>query len=181
MNRLPLLMPLLAAALFAHAPALLAKKSDRDQPIQIDADRIVVDQRERVHRFSGNVRLQQGTIEIRADEVTVVQDDQGFRTGTAVGKGRLATFRQQKEGSNEWITGEAERLDYNARAEVLTLTGRARVTSGADLVEGAIIRYEVSNETYHVTHTGATSSAPGGRVRAIIQPKTQPPGGKSHE
>ena len=180
MNRM-ITFALISTVLVTHPPILWAKKNDRHQPIQIDADLIVVDQRQRIHRFSGNVHLQQGTLEIRADEVTVVQDDQGFRTGTAVGKGRLATFRQQKEESNEWITGAAERLDYDARAQVLTLTGRARVTSGADLVEGAVIRYEINTETYHVTRNGAVSSAPGGRVRAIIQPKTQPPGEKSHE
>jgi len=157
------------------SPPTLAKKSDREQPVRIDADRITVDERERVHRFEGGVLLQQGTLEIRADEVIVTQDDQGFRTGTAIGKGRLATFRQQKEGSDEWITGEAERLIYDARAERLTLTGKARVTSGGDLVEGAVIVYEVGSETYQVTRSGAASSAPNGRVRAIIQPKNPPP------
>lgn len=179
MNRL--FAPLLLLLLFAVPIAALAKKSDRHQPIEIDADTITIDQRERGHRFVGNVRLQQGTLEIRADEVVVIQDDQGFRTGQAIGKQQLATFRQQKEGSEEWITGQAEQLDYDARAERLTLRGRARVTSGADLVEGAVIVYQIANETYHVTHTGAATSAPNGRVRAIIQPKNQPPGGKSHE
>lgn len=170
----PLALTALTALIVALPGPLFAKKSDRDQPVAIDADRITVDERERTHRFEGNVLLRQGTLEIRADEVVVTQDDRGFRTGTAIGKGRLATFRQQKEGSEEWITGEAERLDYDARAERLTLTGRARVTSGADIVEGAVIVYEVANETYRVTKSGATSSAPNGRVRAIIQPKNPP-------
>ncbi|MCX7946090.1 MAG: lipopolysaccharide transport periplasmic protein LptA [Hydrogenophilus sp.] len=164
---------LLLLLLSLHPLPSSAKKSDRQQPVEIDADRITIDEKSKTHHLEGNVRLQQGTLEIRADEILIRQDAEGFRHGTAIGKNRLASFRQQKEASSEWITGEAERLEYDARAERLTLSGRARLTSGPDLVEGAIITYEISSETFRVTHAGAPSSAPSGRVRAVIQPKNR--------
>ncbi len=166
---------LTVGAVLLSSTSAQAERADRHQPIEIDADRILVDDRERVHRFLGQVRLKQGTLEIRAEEVIVTQDDTGFKTGTAIGGKTLATFRQKKERSDEWITGEAERMIYDARAERLTLTGRARVTSGADEIRGAVIVYDIARETYEVTSAGAASSAPGGRVRAVIQPKNSAP------
>ena len=86
---------LLLCLLFVLAvPLAHAEKADKQKPIEIDADRIHVDDRQKVHVFEGNVLMKQGTLEIRGDRVVVTQDEQGFKTGVATAQGgRLATFR----------------------------------------------------------------------------------------
>ena len=164
-----LLLPLWLA--LAAAPAY-AEKADKQKPIEIDADRIHVDDRQKIHIFEGNVLMKQGTLEIRGDRVVVTQDEQGFKTGVATAQGgRLATFKQKRDNSDEWVTGEAERLEYDARTNKVKLIGRARATSGQDEVRGAYIEYDQNTDQYYVTTAGGTSSAPSGRVRAVIQPK----------
>ncbi|MDD2407480.1 MAG: lipopolysaccharide transport periplasmic protein LptA [Tepidiphilus sp.] len=164
-----LLLPLWLA--LAASPAY-AEKADKQKPIEIDADRIHVDDRQKVHIFEGNVLMKQGTLEIRGDRVVVTQDEQGFKTGVATAQGsKLATFKQKRDNSDEWVTGEAERLEYDARTNKVKLIGRARATSGQDEVRGAYIEYDQNTDQYYVTTAGGTSSAPSGRVRAVIQPK----------
>ena len=105
---------LLLTTVLALAGALqpaLAEKADRDQPVNIEADRLTVDDRNKVHIFEGGVILTQGTLVIRGDKLVVTQDAAGFQNGvaTAAGKG-LATFRQRRDGSTEYVEGEAERI-----------------------------------------------------------------------
>ncbi|WP_028874090.1 lipopolysaccharide transport periplasmic protein LptA [Tepidiphilus margaritifer] len=152
-------------------PLAHAEKADKQKPIEIDADRIHVDDRQKVHVFEGNVHLQQGTLEIWGDRVVVTQDEQGFKTGVATAQGgKLAKFKQKRD-NGEWVTGEGERLEYDARTSKVKLIGRARATSGDDEVRGAYIEYDQNTDQYYVTTAGGTSSAPSGRVRAVIQPK----------
>jgi len=164
---------LLLCLLFVLAvPLAHAEKADKQKPIEIDADRIHVDDRQKVHVFEGNVLMKQGTLEIRGDRVVVTQDEQGFKTGVATAQGgRLATFKQKRDNSNEWVTGEAERLEYDARTNKIKLIGRARATSGQDEVRGAYIEYDQNTDQYYVTTAGGASSAPPAGVRAVIQPK----------
>ena len=100
----------------------LAEKADRDQPVNIEADRLTVDDRNKVHIFEGNVILTQGTLTIRGDKLVVTQDAAGFQNGvaTAAGKG-LATFRQRRDGSAEYVEGEAERIDAVGESTIVTL------------------------------------------------------------
>lgn len=169
-----------AAALLVAASPALAEKADRDQPVNIEADRLTVDDRNKVHVFEGNVILTQGTLTIRGDKLVVTQDAAGFQNGiaTAAGKG-LATFRQRRDGSTEYVEGEAERIEYDSRTEKARLFNRAKVTSGGDQVAGHYIEYDAITENYLATNApGSRQGAPAGRVRAVIQPKSdgQPAG-----
>ncbi|MFN4063412.1 MAG: LptA/OstA family protein, partial [Parazoarcus communis] len=51
---------LLIAATLA-SPAL-AERADRDKPVDIEANRVTVDDRNKVHIFEGDVVLTQGTL-----------------------------------------------------------------------------------------------------------------------
>lgn len=160
---------------FGAAPAR-AERADRDQPVNIEANRIVVDDAKKVHVFEGNVVLTQGTLVIRTEKLVVNQDAQGFQKGVAYGgSDGLAHFRQKREAKDEYVDGEAERIEYDAKIEKSELFGRAHITSGLDEVRGQYISYDARTENYLVTGTpgGATPTAGSKpeRVKAVIQPK----------
>lgn len=168
------LIALAIALPLAAAPAL-AEKADRDQPVNIEADRLTVDDRNKVHVFEGAVVLTQGTLTIRGDKLVVTQGADGFQKGVATASGsRLATFRQKREGTNDFVEGEAERIEYDSRAEQARLFNRARVVSGGDEVRGHYIEYDAISENYLASNApgGETTTSGGGRVRAVIQPKS---------
>jgi lipopolysaccharide export system protein LptA len=124
-----------------------------------------------VHVFEGNVILTQGTLTIRGDKLVVTQDAAGFQNGvaTAAGKG-LATFRQRRDGSTEYVEGEAERIEYDSRSEKARLFNRAKVTSGGDQVTGHYIEYDAITENYLATNAPGSKPGCAGRPGARGDP-----------
>lgn len=180
-SRLPASMRFLTCTLLLlTAPLGWAEKADRDKPTNIEADSVTVDDVKKIQVFEGNVQLTKGTLVFRAERIVVTQDESGFQHSVATGGKTLPRFRQKREGKDEYIEGEAERIEYDAKTEKTDLYNRAWVKSGADEVRGQFISYDGKSESYVVTSgPNGTRAQPGSseRVRAVIQPrnvKTQP-------
>ena len=104
--------------LLGVSQSALAEKADRSKPVKLEADRVTVDDGKKVHVFEGRVNLTQGTLNIRADKIVVTQDAEGFQKGIATaGPGGLAHIRQKLEGKDEYIDGEAERIEHDGNSE----------------------------------------------------------------
>lgn len=166
----------LAGALLA-ATIARAEKADRDKPVNIEADRVSVDDVKQTQVFEGNVQLVKGTLIIRAERIVVTQDEDGYQRGVATGTPSvLPRFRQKREGVDEYIEGEGERIEHDAKAEKTEFFNRAWVKSGLDEVRGQFISYDARSENYFVTSgPNGTRAKPGSgdRVRAVIQPKNK--------
>jgi lipopolysaccharide export system protein LptA len=163
---------LLTLLLLACTGPALAEKADRNKPIQLEADRITVDDANKVHVLEGRVILTKGTMQLRAEKLVVTQNADGFQKGVATGGANgLAYFRQRRDGSDEYVEGEAERIEYDERNERTDLYNRAWMKSGKDEVRGQFIRYDARIENYTVTNSGGPAKGGDGRVRAVIQPR----------
>ena len=165
-----------AALLVVLALPAYAEKADSEKPINLEADRISMDDVKKVQVFDGNVVLTQGTMQIRTAKLVVTQDADGFQKGVATGGANgLARFKQKLEGKDEYIEGEAERIEHDAHSETTQFFVRAWVKNGQDEVKGHYISYNSLTENYLVTNgagdTKTAAGAPQARVRAIIQPK----------
>lgn len=163
---------LLVAAIAGPAQA---ERGDRDKPVNIEADRVDLDDVKKEATFEGNVTLTQGTLQIKADRVIVKQDADGFQYGIAYGK--PAYFRQKREGFDEYIEGFGERLEYDGKADKMQMFTNARIQRGGDEVRGDYISYNAVTEFFQVIGGGKSAATPGnpqGRVRAVIQPKPKP-------
>ena len=181
-QRLPLAGRLLRlAALIALAAGLgssppgLAERADRGKPVNLEADRVDLDDAKKEAVFVGAVTLTQGTLTIKADKIIVKQDAEGFQYGIAYGN--PAHFRQKREGYDEYIEGFSERLEYDGKADKMQMFTNARIQRGGDEVRGDYISYNAVTEFFQVIGGGkstATSGNPQGRVRAVIQPKPKP-------
>ncbi len=175
-NKLTLLLAVLACLLSVSLPAS-AEKIDRDKPVGLEADRITVDDSKKIHVFEGNVQLTQGTLVIRADKMVVTQDAGGYQKAVASGGADgLARFRQKREGKDEYIEGEAERIEHDGASDTTQLFTRAWVKSGLDEVRGQYISFDAKSETYLVSNgpNGASvASTKHERVRAILQPRNK--------
>lgn len=168
--RLVTLAVCLAIALPTHA-----ERADRDKPMLLEANRASIDDAKKIQILEGDVVITKGTMILKADRVVVTEDQYGFQKGTAfAGKNGLAHFRQKREGKEEYIEGEAERIEYNTNTEIAELFHRAWVKNGEDEVRGDYIWYDAISEKYLVT-AGETRNANGAspRVRAVIQPKNK--------
>jgi lipopolysaccharide export system protein LptA len=156
--------------LFVSGEAL-AEKADRDKPTQIEANRMSADDVRKMNIFEGNVILTKGTISVRADRIVVRQDAEGFQYSTATGK--PVRFRQRQDPQDgkpgQWIDGEAQRVEIDDKEQKIELHDAARVSREGDEVTGNYIFVDQRSEFFSVS---AGKGTPGGRVRAVIQPKT---------
>lgn len=167
--RISLFMACFAASLNAFAEA-----ADRNQPIELEADTVTVNDAKKISTYSGNVILTQGSLVIHAEKLIVREDEQGFQHSTSTGN--PSTFKQKREGKNEYMEGSAQRIEYDGRMDKVQLYTRASVKRGEDIVRGDYISYDANAEYAEVL--GGTKSESGGsssgRVKAIIQPKNKP-------
>lgn len=163
----------LCACAFAWSPFGRAEKADREKPINLESDRVTVDDAKQISTFEGSVILTQGTLIIRGDRMEVRQDGEGFHYGTTWGN--LAYFRQKREGVDEYIEGWAERIEYDGRADKVQMFKRASMKRGQDNVRGNYISYDANTEFFQVMGAGkaAAPGSPDSRVRAVMQPKAK--------
>lgn len=151
-----------------------AEKADRDKPIELEADTVTVDDAKKTSVYTGNVVLTQGTLVIHADKLTVKEDKDGFQHSTSLGN--PTTFKQKRDGKDEYMEGSARRIEYDGRMDKVELYTKAWVKRGDDIVHGDYIMYDANAEYAQVIGGGqqaATPATPSGRVRAIIQPKNK--------
>ncbi len=173
----------LAAAVIAAVCAVTpvqAEKADRSKPMTIEADQPgSVDLQRQVVIFNGNVVITQGTMVLRADRVELRERPDGYREAKAVGTAdKPASFRQKRDGVDETIEGEAERIEFDARSDTLRLSGNAavrRLRAGvlADEITGSLITWDNTNELFRVTGGAVTPDNPSGRVRAVLAPRDE--------
>jgi lipopolysaccharide export system protein LptA len=162
---------LLPIYLLLWTPDSFAERSDRNKPIHLEADEVIMDDAQQTSTFIGNVRLSQGTLLISGDKIVVAEDKDGFKHATAYGN--TAEFRQKREGLDGYVEGYGERIEYDARTGTLNFQEKARLKRDLDEVSGDNITYNVNTEIFHVNSNDANSGKDSTqRVRAVLQPKT---------
>ena len=172
-----LLVPLgFALALGALSGPAGAEKADRAKPMNVEADALKYDDLKQTSVFTGKVVVTKGTILIRGARIDVRQDAEGYQYGIVTAEpGKLAFYRQKRDGVDEFIEGEGETIEYDGKADRVKFIKRAemrRIRGGAlgDEVVGSLITYDNTTDVFTVDG-GPASPAMGGRVRAVLTPK----------
>lgn len=160
-----------------------AEKADSDKETVITAAHGDADEVRQVRNLNGNVVLVKGTLVMKAGRAMVTEDPQGYQFITFwADPGKLATFRQKRDGAGDlWVEGEAERVEYDNKSEVVRLFSKAKLTrlegsKPTDVANGAFISYDSRNEVFKLENSDSGTSTPGGgSVRMVIQPKNKAP------
>lgn len=174
------LSPLLLIAALALCGGLAsAEKADRNKPMNVEADALRYDDLKQTSVFSGRVVLTKGTILIRGGRIDVRQDGEGNQFGVVTAEpGKLAFFRQKREGLDEFIEGEGETIEYDSRADTVKFIKKAqlrryRAATLGDELSGGVIFYDNTTDVFTIdgAATQGSPGAPAGRVRAMLTPK----------
>lgn len=170
---------LLIAALGLSVGLACAEKADRNKPMNVESDALRFDDLKQTSVFTGRVVLTKGTIIIRGAKIDVRQDPEGYQFGVVTAEpGKLAFFRQKREGLDEFIEGEGELIEYDSRADTVKFITHAQLRRyrGATLNDeftGAVIVYNNTTDVFSVDGGAVakgTPGTPGGRVRAMLTP-----------
>ncbi len=173
-----LLIAACAAAAFALCSAR-AETSDRDMPMNAESDALRYDDLKQTSVFTGNVVITKGSTIIRGERVDVAQDPEGYQKATVLAApGKLAFYRKKREGLDEFIEGEGERIEYDSRTDVVKFIRQAvlRRYKGAVLADestGWQISYDNVTGVFKVDGglQNRSLTNPTGRVRTLLSPR----------
>jgi lipopolysaccharide export system protein LptA len=154
--------------LWLIAPGVQALDTDKDQPIQVQADRIEANQQTGVVTYRGHVHFARGDIDIHADSVEVRQHGEALHSILA--SGTPVRFHQRDTQAGKEIRGTAARVDYRADRREITLTGEARLEQNGDVFEAATVHYRLDEGDVR-----AEGGAGQQRVQALLTPRRAQP------
>ncbi len=156
-----LLTYVLCAAGLTTAAPVDAVPEDADKPINIRADDLLIQQQQQRAVYTGSVQVDQGSLRVNADEMTVHYEDS--KVVRIIAEGSPARYRQylgEKDGN---VHASAQRIVYHTREERLDLLGEAHLTQRGNEIQGEQIHYDI------VRGKVAAESGNDGPVRVILQ------------
>jgi len=172
---------LLAGLVCAPAAGVNALSTDREKPIEIEADSAERDDAQGITIYRGDVIIIQGTLRITGNQVTITANEDGdFDKMVTLGK--PARFRQLPDGEEDkeanYQRAKASRMEYYKEKDLIVLLGNAVYGQAGDRVAADRIEYDSKKSRMKaktikakVEPGGKTKKAKKSRVRITIQPK----------
>src|SRR5690554_3953119 len=170
-----LLINLLWATVVMLPAAALALPSDREQPINIEADHAQLDDQTGITQYKGDAILTQGTLRIEGDIITFFYNE-NRELEKAIAEGNLATYEQVHKEGDPPVKAKALQMEYHARTQRIYLVGQGYVWQSGDEFRGNHIEYDIDKNVVvanskPVDVAGEQQSS--GRVHITIQPPGQ--------
>jgi len=156
-------------SLFCLSP-VFASSEDTQQPIIIEADQAVLDEKNQSSTYTGNVVLKQGGIEVKANIITVYAKEGQLQR--VIAEGNPVHYRQQHQQQVEEVRGVCQRMEYETESKSVRLLGGAELWQGGNRFSGNRILYDPSKEKVTVNSSTDESKQDGQRVQIILQPKS---------
>ena len=150
------------------SPVIEALPDDRNQPIHISADKALRDEKQGVTIYSGNVQMNQGSMHIEGDTLTIYHIE--AEADKIVAEGRPAKMRQRPDLEKGPVHARALVIEYYQREQKVHLQDEARVEQDGAIVTGDSIDYFIAQELVKADSDGAGE---GNRVQVVIPPSMQ--------
>lgn len=165
-------MPLKTKVLLLSCITLWASNIGAQQG---EAIRIVADQAERFElkgltQYRGKVILTQGPITIMAEELDIVQSEEGSAEIRATGT--PASFQQPANESEPQIDATAQTISYREGARIVILENNAKIQRGDSVVSGPLIQYFIDEKRVQASTADDSTSE---RVEVVIPSQTEVP------
>ena len=152
----------LVGALLLAPSVVLAKSSDRNQPMSLDAGHQVGSlEGNGTITMSGGVIVQQGSLDIRSQTGVVTMKNNDITR--VVFTGAPVTLKQQMEDGG-MMNATANRIDYDLVNEIVTFTGNYTVKTPKGSNSGQKL-------VYNLRTGNMESGGDGTRVKTVIQPR----------
>ena len=139
-----------------------AEKADRQQKLRMEAKQGSAEGSKdiNVKKLEGDVVITQGTMRITADRA-VVKETEGDVFAELFGNAASQiTFRQKREGENDFVEASADRAEYVDKSGAIRLFSKVRFKSGGDLVDSEYMQYNTNTEKMELRN-----QVPGGKPK----------------
>ena len=162
-----------AIANFAYA-----EKADQDKPLILEAEKVSVNDVKQIYDLNGQVLLIKGSIIVTGQDGHLQVDSEGYEFVDVKGEpDKTASFRQRREGrAEEFMQGNGSQVIYDAKTELLTLTGDASLKRLLDMqmldkLNGWKIEYDDVKQYYRVIPPQNAKPDDLPLARAILSPR----------
>ncbi len=140
MNKIFILLSLLSSLAFAMP-------EDRDKPIEIEAESVVVDESTGFNQFMGDAVVTQGSLVLSAELIEVRTSDEEVESMVAKGsQQKPAKYIQSQPNQVRFIEATAIEITYDVEKGVVFLIGDAHLAQGFDSFSGETLEYDVDND-----------------------------------
>ena len=146
----------------------LALPDDRTQTITIESNSAERDQKTGLTQYQGNVVINQGSLVIEADQVTVYYKDN--KVSRIICLGLPASYQQQAAADGGLIIAKAETIVYLLAEDEINLKSNAVLSRNGTLIKGDSINYDLENETWKAKGNQRGEQK---RIQLVIPPSTQ--------
>lgn len=145
---------------------LCALETDRQQPLEVNADSTDGTLGDGIATLKGNVEIRQGTLLIKSDIATVEKVDGRVRKFELIGE---PVHLQQEIEEEGLVSAEAGKVEYIVATGIVTFTGAADVVHPQYNISGEVLEYDLN--TQHFKGSGGDSN---GRIRIRLDPEVVP-------
>ncbi|AWW48583.1 LptA/OstA family protein [Polynucleobacter paneuropaeus] len=158
--------------------AAYAEKADQKKPLILEADKVSVNDVQQAYELQGNILLIKGSILVTGEQGNIKVDPEGYEFVTMESdQDTTASFRQRREGpANEFIQANGKNVVYDAKTEVLTITGDASMKrllnmQMLDQLNGWKIEYDDVKQYYRVFPPPDAKESDLPLARAMLSPR----------
>ncbi|MDB9865866.1 lipopolysaccharide transport periplasmic protein LptA [Candidatus Thioglobus sp.] len=126
---------------------VFALSEDAKQPIEIEAESVIVDEISGFNEFSGNAEVRQGSLLMTAELIQVQTNTEGVETMKATGTvDNPAKYIQSQENQSRFVEATASIITYNVEQGMIFLVGNAYLIQGFDSFSGETLSYDINND-----------------------------------
>ncbi|WP_299316323.1 lipopolysaccharide transport periplasmic protein LptA [uncultured Halomonas sp.] len=157
-----LLLPLAAAP-------TLAQGRDAEAPIEVEADRLDLDDRAGTAVYTGDVDIRQGSMRLTGDRVEIQRNAQG-QLSRAIATGERAYLEQQPDPAEPVVRGWGRTIIYHVAERRMELIDRAELHQGGDTFDGGHLEYFLDRRVVQARSEGEGVEGRQ-RIRMTLQPE----------
>ena len=159
---------LVSALLFCAAP--LAKSTDKSAPLNIEADKLEMHEKDGTSIYHGNVKITKGSLKITGDKI-VIENKNGKLHKIKI-NGKPATFYQLND-LNETISAESHFMDYKANTGILELKQKALLLKSKNRFSSEHIIYDTLKDIVKAGKQNSATTQEAPRVKITIYPENK--------
>ncbi|TFH88056.1 lipopolysaccharide transport periplasmic protein LptA [Billgrantia azerbaijanica] len=166
--RLSLLVLALGGLALASAP-VMALEGDASAPIEVEADRLELDERAGTAVYTGDVNIRQGSLHLTGARVEIHRNAEG-ELSRAIATGERAYIEQQPSPEEPVVRGWGRTIRYHVSERRVELIDRAELHQGGDTFDGGYLEYFLDRRVVQA-RAEAEGVEERQRVRMTLQPE----------
>jgi len=148
---------------------LIAREADGKLPMNIEADRMIINEKKGISRYLGRVSISQGSRKISGDSITV--HSKNDKVNKVVIRGKPASFSQLNDNDEQTLASSLEMI-YQVDQEILIMKQQAILKQKDNVFKSERITYNTAKDIISAgEQAGTPANNESQRVKITLHPQ----------